>query len=201
MAAPDRRWNLNIHYHRAILGVAPPPGSHALDVGCGEGLLTFDLAARGLQVIGIDPHEPSIERATADPAADERSEFVCADFFAHEFEPQTFDLVASSAMLHHVDAAQALRRMRQLVRPSGFIAIVGFAQPADLHDRAFSAAGALVKRAHQIRGDYWEHHAPICWPPPLNSDQMASLGSRELPGSTFRRLMSNRYSLIWRAPS
>lgn len=201
VAAPDLRWNLNIHCHPAILGSVPTAATTALDVGCGDGLLTFDLAARGLRVVGIDPHAPSIERATADPLATERSVFVNADFFTHPLEPESFDVIASNAMLHHVDATRALRRMKELVRPGGVVAIVGFARPSGLADHARSAAGVFLKHGHKVSGDYWEHNAPTSWPPPLTMKQMASLGSSELPRSTFRRLLSKRYALIWHAPN
>ena len=79
----------------------------------------FDLAAQGLDVIGVDPDAPSIERASTDADASGRTVFLCADVFTHRFEPASFDVVASNAMLHHVDAERGLRRMRELVRPGG----------------------------------------------------------------------------------
>src|SRR5437899_1771427 len=40
-------------------------GAHVLDVPCGNGRLSFDLANRGLQVTGIDISEEFIEEARA----------------------------------------------------------------------------------------------------------------------------------------
>lgn len=57
------RWNLNIHYHRAVLDAIPDGATTALDVGSGDGLLTFDLVARGLEIVGIDTDLASVERA------------------------------------------------------------------------------------------------------------------------------------------
>lgn len=200
MAAARERWNLNIHYHRVVLDAASPNVATALDVGCGEGLLAFDVADRGASVIGIDPDGSSINRAEADPRASSLTQFICGDLFTYPFERQSFDLVASNAMLHHVDAQAGLRRMRELVRPGGVLVVVGFAQRSGLRDRSLEVAGAVTKRAHQLRGNYWEHNAPVQWPPPLTTKQMATLGSAELPGSTFRRRMSNRYAVVWNAP-
>lgn len=200
MGGSTDRWNLNIHYHRVVLDVVPSGGGRALDVGCGDGLLAFDLARVGMEVVGIDSHLPSIDRAAADPLAGERTTFVCGDVFTHLFEPGSFDLVASSAMLHHVDARAGLRRMRELVRPRGVVAVVGFARPARPIDHVLAVAGAAFRRFHVARGTYWEHNAPISRPPPLTTNEMATLGANELPGSVFRPLMSNRFSLIWQAP-
>ncbi|KQR16417.1 class I SAM-dependent methyltransferase [Cellulomonas sp. Leaf334] len=42
----DRRWNHNTHYHPLTLRLAGSASS-ALDVGCGEGLLTRKLRSAG----------------------------------------------------------------------------------------------------------------------------------------------------------
>lgn len=200
MGSGDPRWNLNIHYHRVFLNAAPSDATSALDVGCGDGLLTFDLAERGLDVIGVDPHAESIERARSDSRATGRTDFVCGDVFTSDLHPGSFDLVAASAVLHHIDARAGLLRMKQLVRPGGVLAIVGFGQPDCLQDRLLEFAGAATKRARLLRREYWEHNAPISWPPPLTTGEMRDLGRDELPGATFHRLMSNRFSLVWEAP-
>ncbi len=195
----DAPWNLNIHYHRVVLDAVPTRAVNALDVGCGNGLLTFDLADQGLDVVGVGFDRPSIERAQANPFVSDRTTLVCADVFTHEFERGSFDVVASIAMLHHIDAERGLRRMRDLVRPGGVLAIVSFATPSSPVDRALIAGGFVMKKAHELRGHYWEHDAPICWPPPLSIDRMREVVKRELPGARFRRHMAHRYSIVWTA--
>jgi 2-polyprenyl-3-methyl-5-hydroxy-6-metoxy-1,4-benzoquinol methylase len=45
----------------------------------------------------------------------------------HPLERELFDSVVSNATLHHLpDTGTALRRLSQLVRPGGTLAIVGF---------------------------------------------------------------------------
>lgn len=200
MECSPEPWNLNIHNHRVILDVAPTGHAEALDVGCGEGLLTFDLAARGMNVVGIDIDGPSIERAMKHPRANGQTQFLCADVFTYPFELESFDLVASSAMLHHVDARDGLRRMKELVRPGGVLAIVGFARPSRPADHALAVAGSVLKKTKQIRGAYWEHEAPVRWPPPLTISEMRELVANELPGSSFRGRLSHRYAVVWNAP-
>ncbi|MEZ5221854.1 MAG: class I SAM-dependent methyltransferase [Ilumatobacteraceae bacterium] len=195
------RWNLNIHYHRVILDAVPAGAVNALDVGSGNGLLSFDLAGCGLEVTGIDPDAASVERAMTDPARSARANFIKADVFVHPFEPASFDVVASSAMLHHVDAERGLRRMRDLVRPGGVLATVGFAIPSDPWDRALIGAGFVYTSSRKLTGRYWEHDAPKTWPPPCSIDEMRCLVNRELPGAEFRRRMAHRYSIVWRAPA
>jgi 2-polyprenyl-3-methyl-5-hydroxy-6-metoxy-1,4-benzoquinol methylase len=190
-------WNLNIHYHRVVLDSVPAGARNALDVGSGNGLLTFDLADRGLDVVGIDPHAPCIGRARSDRRASDRTRFLCGDVFTEELEPASFDVVASIAMLHQVDERAGLRRMRELVRPGGVLALVSFAMPSGPVDLALIAAGQALRTYRHLRGDYWEHDARITWPPEHSIDEMRAVVQEELPGARFRRHMAHRYSVVW----
>ncbi len=197
---PDLRWNLNIHYHRVVLDNVGAGATRALDVGCGDGLLAFDLADAGLDVVGIDPDTASVARARADARAGHNPRFVVCDLFDHQFEPGSFDVVASIAALHHMDAERGLRVMAELVAPGGVLAVVGLARPDSIATHGLAVAGRGLKGAQKLRGRLWDHAAPIVWPPPLTMSEMAAVARAVLPGVEDRRLLSGRYSLIWRAP-
>jgi SAM-dependent methyltransferase len=193
----DGRWNLNVHYHRRVLDAVPDGAKNALDIGSGDGLLAFDLADRGLEVVGIDSDEASIERARSDHRCSDRTAFLLGDVLTYPFEPGTFDVVAASAMLHHVDAIQGLRRMAELVRPGGVVALVGFANPSDIADWTLVLAGFLLTRAQGALGRHWHHHAPMQWPPPLSMREMRTITEEVMPEATFKRGMAHRYSIVW----
>lgn len=196
-----RRWNLNTHHHPVLLDAVPANATTALDVGSGDGVLAFDLAALGLDVTGIDVDEASVRRANDDPESSSRTTFVEGDVFTHPFEAGSFDFVTSNAMLHHVDARDGLARMAELVRPGGVVAIVGFATASTLADRARAVSGSLLMRIQVVRGRYREHHAPMRWPPPMTMEEMLSLADEVMPGATFRPELGSRYSLVWRRPT
>jgi SAM-dependent methyltransferase len=195
-----KRWNHNLHYHPLVLAAAPPRCARALDVGCGEGVLARELRSVSERVVGIDLDAPSIESARAQGG--EGVEYVRGDFLAHPFEPASFDLVASVAALHHMDAETALTRMADLLRPGGTLVVVGLARSGRPGDFALDVAGAVATRVHtHVLGKrYWEHDAPKLWPPPLSYAEVRRTAARLLPGVEYRRHVLWRYSLVWRRP-
>jgi 2-polyprenyl-3-methyl-5-hydroxy-6-metoxy-1,4-benzoquinol methylase len=103
------------------------PGMRLLDVGCGPGTITVDLArlvAPG-EVIGIDAVEaPLMEaRAAATAAALDNVSFRVADGMALPFDDDAFDVVHAHQVLQHVpDPVGMLREMRRVTRPGGIVA-------------------------------------------------------------------------------
>jgi SAM-dependent methyltransferase len=192
------RWNHNIHLHRVALDAVPPGARRALDVGCGEGLLAGELTRAVPHVVGMDLHEPSL--ALGHDAFPDVS-FVRADLFAHPFPAASFDLVASVATLHHVDARAGLRAMAELVRPGGVLAVVGLARTRLPRDLPWELAGAVSTRAHKLRRTYWEHTSPMAWPPPETYRGMREIIEQELPGATFRRHVLWRWWCTWTRPA
>ncbi len=193
----DVRWNHNIHYHPVVLAAVPPGSRTALDVGCGEGMLTRELRAVVPSVTGIDLDAPSLELARAQEGG---IDYVQGDFLTHPFAPASFDLIASVATLHHMDTGAALRRMRELLRPGGVLAVVGLPRHRLPHDLAYALAGAVAHRWHRRRRGYWEHSAPTVWPPPDTFADLGRTAGRELPGARLRRHLLWRYSLVWTKP-
>jgi SAM-dependent methyltransferase len=197
MTDQAQRWNHNLHYHGVVLDALPADSELVLDVGCGEGILAAQLQTRGHRVTGIDRDEASIALARKQFSA---VEFVCGNFLTEPFEPDSFDAVVSVAALHHMDTVAALGRMRELLRPGGRLVVIGCARrsfPRDLPREAFAfAANRWIGR----KRTYWEHSAPIHWPPDETYRDMHRIASDELPGSRFRRHLLWRYSIVWNKP-
>lgn len=194
-----RVWNSNIHDHPVILAAVPPDARRTLDVGCGDGILSAELACRGVpEVIGLDIDASVVTRArTRHPQSG--IAWLCADVLDAPFKQGSFDAVVSVAMVHHVDAARALRCCAQLVKPGGSVAIVGLAA-TDWWDWPYATLGAVARlRLAAMRG-HWEHSAPQCWPPPLTDRQMRRLVIRILPGARFRHHLLGRYSVARERP-
>ena len=197
--AAEGRWNHNIHYGLKLLRVVPASASVALDVGCGEGWLVRELSHVVDHVIGVDPDEESVAKARSYGPRD-GVDYIVGDFLTYPFERASFDLIASVAALHHMDEEAALRRMAELLRPSGTLVVVGLGRsrlPADL---AWEFAGAVTTRAHKLTKSYWETPAPKVWPPPHSYDELRRMSGFVLPGRRFQRRAMWRYVIKWTKP-
>ncbi len=104
------------------------PGTDLLDVGCGPGTITVDLArlvAPG-RVVGIDRAPEILEVARRDAASAGMTdvEFRTGDAYALPVEDATFDAVHAHQVLQHLaDPVSALREMRRACRPGGVVAV------------------------------------------------------------------------------
>ena len=76
-------------------------GARVLEVGCGDGRLTFQYAARAASVLGVDPAEELIEKARERlPAAlADRVRFEVASAVDLEQPPAAFDAIFLSHSL------------------------------------------------------------------------------------------------------
>lgn len=99
------------------------PGMRLLDVGCGPGTITRDLAARIApgEVLGVDRAAVIVEQART--AGDDAVEFRVGDAYALDLPDASFDVVHAHQVLQHLtDPVAALREWRRVVRPDGVVA-------------------------------------------------------------------------------
>jgi len=103
------------------------PGMKVLDVGCGPGTITADLATFVPEghVTGLDSVADVLDKARTYAA--ERSitnvDFASGDGHALPFPDDTFDVAHAHQVLQHVtDPAQLLREMRRVTKPGGIVA-------------------------------------------------------------------------------
>ena len=109
----DAYWS----YREAFFALVPQADGRTLEVGCGEGRVTRDLAARGHRVTALDA-SPTLLRAAAE--RDPGGEYVLGAAEALPFADATFDLVVAYNVLMDVaDMAAAVAEAARVLAPGG----------------------------------------------------------------------------------
>jgi len=132
-AATGQQWDANLydsshafvwkHGASVIELLAPQPGERILDLGCGTGHLTAQIAAAGAQVVGIDSAPSMIAQARANYPV---LKFEIADGASFVVQ-QPFAAVFSNAALHWMrEPVRVIERVWQALAPGGrFVAEFG----------------------------------------------------------------------------
>ena len=128
------------------------PGMRLLDVGCGPGTLTVDLARHvgpAGQVVGVDLSETVVAEAAAHAAAEgvANVSFRAGDFRGAALGPRSFDVVHAHQVLQHLsDPVGALAAMAGLARPGGLVA----ARDSDYLSFFWTPADARLDRWREV---------------------------------------------------
>ncbi|CAM3581497.1 demethylmenaquinone methyltransferase [Streptomyces albus] len=119
-AGRDRMWRARTREALALL-----PGERCLDVACGTGVSTEELARSGATVIGVDRSPGMVARGAGRPVG-----LRVADALDLPFQDGEFDAVTIMFGLRNVvDAPAALREMARVVRPGGRLVVCEFSHP------------------------------------------------------------------------
>jgi SAM-dependent methyltransferase len=137
------------HYlrKRTAFVVEHCPRGDGLDVGCGTGVLAARLAAEGYAMTGVDPSDGMLE-VLHERAPQVRA--LQASGSELPFDADSFDLVLTVAVLHHIADPEGVRRtlaeMVRVSRPGGRIVVWD-------HNPRNPYWGRLMARVPQDTGD------------------------------------------------
>lgn len=129
---------------RALLDQAAlEPTGRVLDVGCGTGTLIVMIARQhpNVRVVGLDPDPKALaraERKAQQAAVSVQLDRAFSD--ALPYPDDSFDRVFSSLMLHHLEAEQkqkTLREVRRVLKPGGSLHLLDFARPDSRNTTGF----------------------------------------------------------------
>jgi len=130
-----------------ISRLAPKPGERILDLGCGDGVLTAQIAESGATVVGVDG-SPAMVASARERGLDAHVIDAAALPFTAEF-----DAVFSNAVLHWIhDADAVLAGVSRALKPGGRF-IAEFGGHANV-----AAVSVAVRAVLQARG------IPYEWP-------------------------------------
>lgn len=197
----DAYWNHNTAYHRWILKHAKGR-NRVLDVGCGDGLLVQKLSGICNHVVGIDPYRPCIKAAKRRLANTENVSLIETAFETYEGPPNTFDLIAFVASLHHMDQAWGMEMAKHLLAPGGLLLIAGCAFPRGPADWCMEMLRVIpAKIGSYIHGE--KNGGKIGVPvaaPTLSLKEIRDICRYHLPEAKIRPGLYYRYLLLWAKP-
>jgi len=177
-------------YDRYRIGYAPElydalfsygltAGQRVLDVGCGTGLVTAELARRECAMTGVDCSDAMLERARQRAAT---ASFTNGRAERLPFESASFDAATSAQAFHWFDQPQALAELARVVRPGGIVAIwwkglmrgdatrllredaacaIGHLSPSDILANDFDAYDGAPFTDKNLRIVPWIVHMPV----------------------------------------
>lgn len=151
-----------------IAGAQVAPGQRVLDVGCGPGALTGELAALlgSDHVAAIDP-SPSFVEVCRERHPGVRVEIAAAELIP--FEDRSFDAAIAQLVVHFMtDAPSGVEEMKRVTKPGGAVAAAtwDYADGMVLIRRFWEAAVAIDPSAEAVQGGRTRY---------TNADELGSL--------------------------
>ena len=196
----------NARYHAYLLGRLPEQCRSALEIGCGAGGFSRQLARRAERVLAIDLSPQMIRLARERSALHPNIEFVAGDVMDFQLPAARFDCIATIATLHHLPAEPALIKIRKALKPGGTFVCLDLYRRSGLSDLLSDCAAypanlllTLVKTGRlrpprAVREAYAEHGRTDSY---LTLPQAKQICSRIMPGALVRRHLFWRYSVVW----
>ena len=140
--AGGRMWVDNIERTHALLQplgealmsrAAPGEGEQVLDIGCGGGLNSMEIAVLVGEtgyVCGVDVSEMIVDHARAQPNLPGHLQFTCVDAAVEDFGDARFDLLFSRfGVMFFEDPKAAFANLRKALQPEGRLAFLCWQAP------------------------------------------------------------------------
>ena len=158
----------------SIPSIAQP---RILDVGCGTGLPTLELARLSDgEIVAIDPDQEAIDTLRLkieEQGLSDRVRTINCSIFETGFEPASFDIVWEEGVFHLLEAERVLEESARLLKAEGFLAMF------ETNDWIEANRGRFIKHGFENfrrvalpSGCWWtRYYLPL-------EERIASLGSK-----------------------
>jgi len=138
-----------------------------LDVGCGSGVSTTELAelSKG-EIIGIDIHQPSLGRFTKrieEVGLSDRVKALNCSMSNMEFAEKSFDIIWSEGSIFVIGFEKGLIEWRRFIKPNGFLVVHDEKGNIEEKIKQVSSCGYQLLGHFILNEDTWwaEYFAPL----------------------------------------
>lgn len=152
--AGKRRWARRCRLFTECLGNHK---SHVLEIGCGTGLFTRELARTDNTIVAIDISEALITKAR-ERVSSVNVNFIVGNAYKTKLKSGSFDFIVGSSSLHHLEVDSALKEFNRILKPGGKMI---FTEPNMMNPQV-----ALIKNVPSIKrraGDSPDETAFFRW--------------------------------------
>jgi 2-polyprenyl-3-methyl-5-hydroxy-6-metoxy-1,4-benzoquinol methylase len=203
----DGGWTHNNHYHPFLLEHVPAQCESALEIGCGAGAFSRQLAGRSGRVLGLDLAPEMVRIARERSKNYPNVEYQTADVLQWDFPRERYDCIVSIATFHHLPLEEMLRKAKEALKPGGVLLVLDLFKSewpeGFLMDCAAVPASAMMKlvKTGRLREtasvrEAWAAHGIHDVYLPLSTIRQTC--KRIIPGADVRRHLLWRYSIVWK---
>jgi ubiquinone/menaquinone biosynthesis C-methylase UbiE len=161
------RKNLVSYTAKAFHMIPKKDRQRILDIGCGSGIVTVELAKIcGGEIVGLDINKPSLKRLKKKAKEVDLSnqvKIVCCSLFKPSFQLQSFDILWVEGVIQIIGFENGLKSWRKFLKPKGFMVIHDETQNWLTKIKMISNCGFTLINWFLLPEDAWwrEYYQPL----------------------------------------
>ena len=121
-ATPAGVFRVKRRVNEMLKKIGDSNGAKVLELGCGTGIFTEQLAMRNINITALDISLDLLGSAKNKQGV---SKILAADAESLPFRAGSFDFVVGVSILHHLDIGKSLREIRRVLKPGGLFVCTG----------------------------------------------------------------------------
>jgi len=161
------RERLNKYTRRAFQMLPKIENPHILDIGCGSGVPTIELAKlSGGEIIGIDINQSSLNelnRRIEEEGFSDRVRTMRCSLFEIDFPDESFDIIWAEGSIWVIGFEKGLKEWRRLLKPNGFLVVHDEMRTVSNKLKKIPSYGYKLVNHFQLPEDAWwtEYYRPL----------------------------------------
>ena len=139
---------------------------HILDIGCGSGVPTMELArlSNG-QIIGLDIEQSLLDKLVIkieEAGLSDRVKTLKCSMFELDFPDESFDIIWAEGSIARIDFEKGLKEWRRFLKPNGFLVVHDEITNITRKLEGVSSCGYDLLGHFTLPGDTWwtEYYGP-----------------------------------------